>query len=329
MNTVPDQTSSADGPNESLGSAEETLPEMAARLIEIAPSFKTLFPSTRYFEMDSKLVGERFAAWVTLPAQYDGDSTQAFPVIYQVDGNLFFPATAPFHQAGERDPMSPIKPFILVSVGYCERESSEWTWLRVRNLLPPNEVVPEVMDQALQYSIEAGLVRKDDGERYRAMFAQPAGDKFLGFLEDELHPHLAQAFRIDGDDVGLWGDSYGGLFTAYVAIKQSKLFKRIGAGSPGIIGNDSQVLKLYDAALTSKLDYSGRQLHVTLGSRELTQSSIYQAITARGTSELLARTSMNPLPGLEVTSELIPLETHVTGTVPAWFSFLRACYGRS
>lgn len=318
-NTVDSPAAAPDGATSSDGGVE---------LLEITPSFKVLFPATRYFEIDSEIAGERFAAWVTLPAQYDADQTTAYPVVYQVDGNLFFPATAPFHQTGAGDPMSPLVPFILVSVGYSEKESAAWTWLRVRDLLPPGEAVPDIMFQVLEHSIDAGLVAKEDGERYRAMFAKPAGDKFLAFLESELHPRLTQRFRIDESDVGLWGDSYGGLFTAYVAIKRSDLFKRIGAGSPGITGDESQVLTLYRQALSAKQDYSGRHLHVTLGSRELTQSSIYQAITARGTSELLAQTSSNPLPGLQISSELIPLETHITGTVPAWFSFLRACYGR-
>jgi len=298
-------------------------------LTEMAPSFAALFPSTRYFEIDSRIAGARFSAWVTLPAQYDADKTQRFPVVYQVDGNLFFPATAPFHGAGESDPMSPHIPFILVSLGYSERESHAWTWLRVRDLLPPGEAVPEVMRQALQYSVEAGLVSQDEGDRYLAMFARPAGDKFLGFIEDEFHPLLAGAFRVDGENVGLWGDSYGGLFAAYVAVKRSELFKCIGVASPGIIGDDSQIFQLYEQAAASERDYSGRRLHITLAARELTEPSIYRWLIASGTTELLARTYQRPLSGLRVSTEIMPLETHLTGGVPSWFSFLRACYGRS
>lgn len=301
----------------------------SAKLSELDPSFKTLFPDTRYFEIDSEIAGVRFSAWVTPPVHYEADPAQRYPIVYQVDGNLFFPATAPFHQTGSRDPMSPLQPFILVSVGYSEQESHAWTWLRVRDLLPPGETVPEVMFQALDMSIEAGLLPKEEGGRYRAMFAEPAADKFLGFLEQELHPLLTEVYRVDESDVGLWGDSYGGLFAAYVAVKRSDLFKRIGAGSPGIIGRDSQIFKLYDEAIAEKRDYSGRRLHVTVGAREITQPGLYQEIVARGTAELLAQTSHAPLPGLQVSAEIIPLETHVTATMPAWFSFLRACYGQA
>lgn len=308
----------------SIGSMTKDRIEMA----ETTPSFEALFPSTRYFEIDSRIAGVRFSAWVTLPAHYDADKAQAYPIVYQVDGNLVFPATAPFHQPGPSDPMSPLLPFILVSVGYSKEESHEWTWLRVRDLVPPGESV-SVMVQAVEMSLEAGLLSKNDADRYLAMFAKPACDKFLGFLEDELHPLLAENFRIDETNVGLWGDSYGGLFTTYVAIKQSRLFKHIGAGSPGIAGLDSQVFKLYRQAVASKKDYSGRRLHISLSARELTQPSIYQALTARGTAELLSQTSQNPLPGLQVSAEIIPLETHISQVVPAWFSFLRACYRRA
>jgi hypothetical protein len=299
------------------------------KLTETAPSFSALFPSTRYFEIDSDIAGARFSAWVTPPAQYDADKTQAYPVVYQVDGNLFFPATVPFHQAGQNDPLSPQIPFILVSIGYSTPESKEWVWLRVRDLLPPNEPIPDVMRQAVELGVKAGSVSRDDGNRYLAMFDKPAGDKFLAFIEQELHPQLAKTFRIDESNVGLWGDSYGGLFAAYVAIKRSNLIKTVGAGSPGIVGAESQIFELYRQALSSKRDYSGRKLHVTIGARELTQPSIYQWLTGRAASDLLAQTSLHPLPGLQVSAEVIPLETHLTGGVPAWFSFLRACYGRN
>lgn len=299
----------------------------AVELNELEPSFSALFPSTRYFEVDSKIAGVRFSAWVTPPAQYDADETQQYPVVYQVDGNLFFPATAPFHQAGAGDILAPLRPFIFVSIGYSKEESPAWTWLRVRDLLPPGEPVPDVMRQAVEASVQYGKLARDEADRYLRMFDAPAGDKFLGFLEDELHPLLTRAYRIDQSDVGLWGDSYGGLFAAYVAVKRSNLFKTIGAGSPGIVQN-SQVFKLYEEAFASKQDYSGRRLHVTLGGREWTEPSLYRWLTARAASELLAKTAQDPLPGLQVSAELIPNETHLTSAAPAWFSFLRACYGR-
>lgn len=297
------------------------------QLEESTPSFSILFPTTRYFEVQSAIADVRFSAWVTLPAQYDTDTSTSFPIVYQVDGNLFFPATAPFHVAGPSDGMSPLVPFILVSIGYSEKESPDWAWLRVRDLVPPGEAVP-VMRQAVEMSVEHGKMERDEGDRYLEMFSKPAADKFLAFLEDELHPLLMQAYRIDDSDVGLWGDSYGGLFAAYVAVKRSKLFKTIGAGSPGIVGPESQVFELYRQALASKTDFSGRRLHITLCTRELTDPTIYQHLVARGASELLAQTSLNPLPGLEVSSELIPSETHISGSVPSWFSFLRTFYGR-
>ncbi|AOH84330.1 esterase [Sphingomonas panacis] len=294
-------------------------------LVESAPSFEALFPSTRYYEIESRIAGARFAAWVTLPAQYDADRTKTYPIVYQMDGNLFLPATAPFHQ-GEGDKLSPHIPFIMVSVGYSKRESHAWPWLRIRDLTPPGEAVPDVIRQTVEPAVKAGRLSQDEGRRYLAMFANPAADAFLAFLEQELHPQIATALRVDETDVALWGYSYGGLFSTYVAIERSDLFKCVGAGSPGIVAENSQIFKLYQQAVASKNDYSGRRLHVTLGARELAQPSLYQWIIARGTSELLAQTALHPLPGLKVSGEIIPLETHLTGAVPGWFSFVRACY---
>lgn len=298
----------------------------ATRLVETDPSFRALFPSTRYFEIDSQLVGARFGAWVTLPARYEADSSTAYPIVYQMDGNLFLPTSAPSHHAGEADKLSPHIPFILVSVGYSERESHAWPWLRIRDLTPPGEAVPEVILQTVEPAVRAGRITAEEGRRFQEMFANPAGDKFLSFLEQELHPQLAKAFRIDQSNVALWGYSYGGLFATYVAIKRSTVFNCVGAGSPGIGGANSQIFDLYQKAVVAGSDYSGRRFHITLGARELADSSLYQWIIARGTSELLAQTSLHPLAGLKVSSEIIPLETHLTGAAPAWFSFVRACY---
>ncbi|RVV96505.1 alpha/beta hydrolase [Mesobaculum littorinae] len=297
-------------------------------LVEAAPSFAELFPLTRYFEVDSEIAGARYSASVTVPMQYEADETQRYPVVYQIDGNLYFAATAPFHMPGQFDVMSPLRPFIMVSIGYSREESHAWDWLRVRDLVPPGEVVPDLFHQTLDGNVAVGLVSEDDAQRYRTLLANPAADKFLGFLEQELHPLLTANYRIDESDIGIWGFSYGGLFTSYVMLEGSDLFKRVCAGSPGIMG-ESQIFKLYDDAFASGRDFSGRQLHVTIGAREAADPGVYQWLTARGTGELLAQTSLQPLPGLQVSSEIIPLETHLTGGVPAWFSFLRACYGRS
>ncbi|MFD2598703.1 alpha/beta hydrolase [Sphingobacterium corticis] len=297
-------------------------------LEKLVPSFHTVFPNTHYFEIDSESAGNRFSAFVTLPATYADNENELFPVVYQLDANIYFPSTAPFHLATHGDIMSTLRPFILVSIGYSEQESQEWDWLRVRDLVPPEESVPEIFYQTLDASVQAGLVSQEKSEIYREMFGKPAGDKFLSFLENELHPHLEEAYRIDKNDAGIWGFSYGGLFTSYVALKKSELFKYIGAGSPGIVGNDSSIYKMYDESVSSKKDYSGRHLHITLGARELADFGPYQWLTARGTSELIAKASQFPLSGMRVTSELIPLETHLTGGVSSWFSFLRTCYAK-
>lgn len=298
-------------------------------LVESEPSFRNLFPSTQYFDIGSQVVGARFGVWITLPAQYEADRTRAYPIVYQMDGNLFFPATAPFHQGGESDQLSPHIPFIMVSVGYSQDESHAWPWLRIRDLTPPGEPVPDVIRQTIAPAVRSGRITPEEGDRYQAMFANPSADNFLAFLEQELHPELSRRFRIDETNVALWGYSYGGLFSAYAAVKRSNLFKCVGAGSPGIVGANSRIFELYQQAVASGADYSGRRLHVTLGARELADTSLYQWVIARGTSELLAQTSQHPLPGLKVSSEIIPLETHLTGAAPAWFSFVRACYSKA
>jgi predicted alpha/beta superfamily hydrolase len=290
-------------------------------------SFRKLFPHTHYFEVESAEASANYGVWVTLPPQYDSEPGRRYPAVYQTDGNLAFPQTAPNHSLAHFDFISPLSPFVQVSVGYTEAESTQSMWVRNRDLLPPGEPVPEEMIQSVEGMVSSGAMGREQGDLYMHYLRNPAADKFHAFLEKELHPALVEKFRIDADEASLCGYSYGGLFAAYVAVSGSSLFRRIGAGSPGILPRHSKIFEIHEAKAAAKADFSGRRLHVTLGTRELTTPGMYQSIIALGTAEFLTLLTQKPLSGLVVTNELIPLESHLTGLAPAWFNFLRACHG--
>lgn len=294
------------------------------KLEESRPTIDVVLPGTRYFEVQSEAVGTRFAVWVTVPARYEAEPDRTFPVVYQPDGNKAAPTTTNMLLAD--DPIAPIEPLIQVQVGYTGEDARRMLAVRARDLLPPGEPLSEDTDEAsMARLVDAGMLSESDAALYLHNLRHPAADKFLTFLTEELHPLLVDQFRIDSERVGLHGYSYGGLFAAWMSTKRS-IFSRIGAGSPGILPDVSAVLVDYRAAFDRDDDHTGRRLHVTVCDTELTIPGFYQRLVGAGTMQFLTLLGERPLKGLQVTSQIIPLESHATGSASAYYSYLRNCW---
>jgi predicted alpha/beta superfamily hydrolase len=298
-------------------------------LVEGTPTLSAMLGLTRYFEVDSRIAGARYAIWVTIPPQYQQAPNQRFPVIYQPDGNLAAAAHASVHALACADAINPLKPYIQVCVGYTGEEARLASAVRVRDLLPPGEPAPDGLDARLTLAVEAGLMERDNADLMRHNMANTAADRFLAFITDELHPLIAGAWRVDEDDAGLYGYSYGGLFAIYAALMRPPLFKKIGSGSPGVQAGRSKVFEIYDAERAAGADHSGRRLHVSICEREITRPTMYQPVIGLGTVEFLTRAGQTPLKGLTLTTRMVDYESHISGVFTAWYSFLRDSYSTS
>jgi len=287
----------------------------------------TLLPSTRYFEIDSAIAGARYAIWVSTPGGYEQAKTARFPVLYLPDGNSAAPSFATRMPYLQIDPINPIQPFIMVCIGYPPEDAPKALAVRARDLLPPREPLPPGVEQGMDATVQAGLLDRAGANLYLHNLRNPAGDKFLAFLTDELHGQIASAYRVDDSNgAGLFGFSYGGLFALYAALRRTPLLRKIGAGSPGLLPGQSRVFEMYRAEATANADYSGRILHVNFMERELTYPSVYQPLVAAGTAEFITLAGTRPLSGLSFSSRIIPEDSHITGSGPSFSSFLRAAY---
>lgn len=292
-----------------------------------ASPMSAMLPATRYFEVESSIVGARFGVWVTTPPRYDAEPDTRYPAIYQPDSNMAAPLTAPAASLLPDDPINPIQPFIQVSVGYVGHDAKRGC--RARDLVPPGEPLSIGVDESsMAELVQAGILDTEGAELYLHYLRNPAGDNFLAFLTDELHPLVAEEFRVDDDALGLHGYSYGGLFATYAALRRTQ-FRRIGAGSAGIPTERSTVFETYQANLASSADYSNRMLHMTVCEKEITAGSVYQPLVGAGTVEFIRRAEQTPLNGLAFSAKIVPEESHATGLAASWFSFLRTCYAAS
>ncbi|MYU02197.1 MULTISPECIES: alpha/beta hydrolase-fold protein [unclassified Streptomyces] len=274
--------------------------------------------NTEYFEMRSSS-GHDYGIWVTTPPNYDPAAAQT-PVVYVLDGNWTVGLTAPLIVT-QLDPMQPIKPYVQVSVGYAGEEAKHWERLRNRDLVPPGEPIAKEFTDAVESRVEAGTMTREQADAYLAELSDSRADVFLNFLIGDLHPRIERSYRTAPSGHGLFGYSYGGLFSLYAWLTNSTLFESIGAGSPGIINEESQVFahlrEMGDALPATKL-------HLTLNEKEVFGDlAVYQNLSMNTASFLHHLTSRNG----SVTSALMS-ETHVTGLQASFLSYLRTCRSR-
>lgn len=290
-----------------------------------SPMAATLGRGTRYFEIESEVAGARYAVWVTTPVRY-GSEDISYPVIYAPDGNGMA-GIMPRLSMLRDDPINPHVPFISVCVGYIGEEAEQGLAVRARDLLPPNEPTT-VGDEAefVDGLVKSGFLDEQGAKLYWFNLKNPAGDKFLKFLETELHPLIASEYRVDESALGLFGHSYGGLFASWVASQRS-IFRRICASSPGILPGVSKVFESYDAEYEAGTDYSDRMLHVAIAAKEMTDPSTYVPLVGLGTGEFFGRLAQTPLKGLQISTHIINDESHFTVNYVALASYLRTCYG--
>lgn len=270
---------------------------------------------TEYFEMRSGS-GHDYGVWVTTPPGYNRASAQA-PVVYVLDGNWAVGLTAPLIVT-QMDPMQRIQPYIQVSVGYAGEDAQNWDRLRNRDFVPPGEPIAKALIDAVEMGVQAGGRTREEADAYLAELRDTHADAFLSFLTAELHPRIEHDYGTATSGHGLFGYSYGGLFSLYAWLTGSTVFESIGAGSPGVVAEDSQIFAQLHAMDDNR---RAAKLHVTFNDRELLGDlAVYQSL-AKNTATILHRLTSR---GEKVTSEILH-ETHVTGLQASFLSYLRTC----
>lgn len=84
----------------------------------------------------------------------------------------------------------------------------------------------------MEMGIETGTMTREQADAYLAELSDSRGDMFLNFLTDDLHPRIERDYGTAPSGHGLFGYSYGGLFSLYAWLTKSTFFESIGAGSP-------------------------------------------------------------------------------------------------
>lgn len=283
-------------------------------------------PDTDYFELDSAAVGTRFAVWVTRPLSYAAQPDHRFPLLYVTDGNPGAALIGPYTSLFGADQITPIEPYVQVSVGYPGMTLVEANIVRNRDLLPPDEPVPAHLTSALEAAVADDAMTQAQADEMMATLREPHADRFLEFIETELHPLLTERYRVQEDKCALFGYSYGGLFSLYVLLKRSRLFDRIGAGSPGITGTDSRIFTMLEELASHDADFPDVRLCLTMNELELIgPAPLYRSLS----QTLLAfvdRLHQHNFTGLKTSARILAQESHISGWTASFHTFIRTCF---
>lgn len=279
-----------------------------------------------YFEIESAHVGDSFGVSVSMPNGHR-DAVGPLPVVYALDAQFHGGIYEKLHRAFTgAEAAAQIVPFVQVNIAYLTDNGTDPLVTRNRDLVPPGEPTAGVLQEFMQLHADGGL--GDDGvAEFFESLKDPRGDRFLAFLEQELHPEIVRTYGVQANDAGLFGFSYGGLFAIYAMIAGGDVFSHFGAASPGILSSDSTVFTSYAGfAATQSEPVRERRLHLTIGGAEL--FGPHRLLRELGIQ--LARfydlTQNVPTPGLRVTTDYFAGEDHETGAVDAYRSFVRTCY---
>lgn len=163
----------------------------------------------RYLDSPIKeFPGRMIRVW--LPPGYDRGK-ERYPVVYCHDGQNIFDPGGPFGSwsaekiAEEEMKAGRVRPAILVA--------ADNTPDRVREYLPPSDVVPEGRPAA--------------GEKGRA-------DLYAGYLLEVVKPHVDKEFRtlVNRENTLMLGSSMGGVVSHYLLEKHGDVFCGAGVFSP-------------------------------------------------------------------------------------------------
>lgn len=184
--------------------------------------------------IQSKILNEQREIWIHIPNSASDTiySKQRYPVVYVLDGELFFSSVA-----GMIQPLS--------QAYFCP----EMIVVGIPNTDRTRDLTPTHMDswQVMGLVLDSDVCKNSGG-----------GEKFISFMEKELIPHIDSLYLTAPYRI-LIGHSFGGLTVMNTLIHHTNLFKAYVAIDPAMSWDNQKLLKEVKKALATNT-YSGVSL---------------------------------------------------------------------
>src|SRR5690606_16515704 len=178
--------------------------------------------STQAYTYGSKIMDRSHDVIVSVPHGYESNPQTKDPALLLTDGHntlrLAFGAWSYLAESGE------IRQPILVSIGSPATEGRAASYRRrLYEFSPPDCPMTDPAGKVLAERIAAFCT---SGNRSVSEACTGGAPRFFKFLTTELLPELVKSYRIEADDLGLYGHSAGGFFALWVMFQGDDRFKR-------------------------------------------------------------------------------------------------------
>ncbi|MFT5753394.1 MAG: putative alpha/beta superfamily hydrolase [Flavobacterium sp.] len=181
-------------------------------------------PKKRITEPDhtitSKILGRDYNLYISFPKNYSTKDTISYPVFYVLDGEWVFPIIR-----GTRailDSEKELEDLIIVTISAA--------------------------DFNFRYQDYTTSVSTSTDEKVNKRSDIPKGglisggaSKFLASMKTEIVPFVDKNYKTNSDR-GIFGHSFGGLFTAYCLVNSDGYFTRFGISSPALWWDNEKLL---------------------------------------------------------------------------------------
>ena len=264
------------------------------------------------FDLHSDAVGDTFAIGVVPPIKLPEaiNNPVGLPrLVYVLDGALALGAAAMIAMTLRFDVIRPgFPPLLLVGIDYPIGQPN----CRSRDYTMHDSVWP-AMRPGLEMSPST---------------APGGADAFLRFLEDELDPLIRSRYQVNEAPAGILGDSFGGTFTFYAFLRQSRLFDRYWLGSPGVFTTETDYVEEFAKVVNSEL-VNDTRMYLSLGELEATGGVDFYADMGANFKRIVDALDTSANKRLNHKAHVYPGHTHTSVLAPALNDALLYLYGEA
>jgi predicted alpha/beta superfamily hydrolase len=241
----------------------------------------------------STRVDETYVLQIYLPPGYERVGAGPFPVLYLLDGDRSFGMAVDV--VGWLIWAREIRPVLVCAIGYGD-QGARWWASRARDYTPC----------------------KDPENNFGSWPQAGGADAFAAFLEQEVFPLMASAYRIGKEERALAGLSFGALFGAHALLTRPGFFQAyLLSGTPVVWGERYLFTRL--AEVTRERRDLGAKVYAAIGERE-------SAEIAGPWKEFCRILDAAPPRGLEWKTEVLPGESHISAWPVAFTRGLKVLF---
>jgi predicted alpha/beta superfamily hydrolase len=263
----------------------------AASVSAQAPPARVSLPRTERYDFASKVNGQAYRVYVSLPQAYVHEPAARYPVIYLTDANWVFGITVQTQvllRIGGVMPEAMVVGIIRANVDEGNAESR----------LAAAERVPDLTPTRVE----------NEEARFRKEYARDevrtgGAPEFLRIFREELIPEIERRYRTNGNRTYV-GYSLGGLFGAYALFHASDLFQRMILVSPSLWW-DGNIATRYEEAYAEK--HKSLPVRLFMSDGELETANMLSSM--RGLASALTRRKYE---GLQLHTRIFEGESHMT-----------------